>query len=799
MDEKYDQKTAALKAKHAELCDERMRLNQRLSALKRECDQVDEELTRIDLQFVEAKEIVAKRRMLQDDNATRFFEANKEMASARAPRQTSEPDSVKKLPQSTDRQAKAAVIASTRPDTPASDVTAVEEPVFHHTGPSARQSAAAASTESSPLSQPPDDIADATGAEVWDQDGNFVDHIKRPHLDNRFMRNILQIPVKRRVVVRQGRKFTKETMQSIYEPSDNKGAKWLSCMIQATGEEQDEPCDACKNRSGIWAGCVIVGGNDFPRCANCEWNRQGCSGSSYHQDRDQDPDVQANPYSKTPESPSIADDSAQASREGSSTGGFTPVNGLQARTSVPASAPASAPPKRTSLPTKKGGGRKSLPDMAATGKESLEPFEVSFVGGDAADDSDTASDDPGPEITAAGLHLRDDGTVFTEPEIMRGVPVERIHPGHPYWDPKWEEPLTNIRTKLAEWQAKHDFCVRTGKNRFLAGRQVNRGRTIVEFLERGDFHPFQLAAKRFISKGLVSYDTIFRLSQVIEELPKLGVDVTPVQWVRERMHEVYLEQGESFSLHKTVHELYHDPKLRALRGRAGIGNIGRPSGVKKGMTSKNGVIRPKDPNDTPKKRRRADTGTTKKANRGSKKQRLESETSPTPNGAEVSEAASPGLGSVPPPQQGDEFTYSGYTSMDSFSENKVTSTDWRVIQMRTPEHTTSTKHSQYLHWVGNADEAYFEHQVLLSVNPPSFAVYQEPLDFHVRLTELTKVEYTKDEDCPKVILYVSPASGSGDRKMLVHFKRSRTRDRFLHFAKHKLQELRHLVLEEKSK
>lgn len=610
MADKYERRMAPLREQHTKLLDERQRLHEMLMAVKKQCDNADDEINKVDLQYFEAKEVVAKRRQYQDEDAVVFFTKNKNEAlrlAGRANEIVPEVVPVAKQLSSSgcDATHTNVINTSSQVGTPGSEDTAVDDPV--RSGHAAIQSSGPASAQSSPLSLPPDDEAEWTGAEIQTHDGQPITRVKRIRLENRYVRNILQVPIQRPVKVRPGRKFGQETVDSIYEPSDTKGAKWISCMIQATGEEQEVPCSSCQSRAGTWAGCVIVGGDDFPRCANCEWNRQGCAGSSYHNDRSQDPDLQSESLDQAPKSPMppTTQDSGEASREGSAFGGFTPVNSANTRTALPTSIPSGTPPKRTSLPTKKG-GRKALPTMAVTGNGTLHFKDSSalFHDAEASEDGAAAEADPGPDITKESLHLQHDGVVYTAPEIMRGVPLERISSQHPYWDEKWEEVRPVLDAKLNDWQNKLDICLKTGKNRFLAGRQVNRGKTIMKFMDTADFHPYQLVGKKFITKSLLSYDTIFRLAQVIEELPKvhakLGItNITPLDWVRERMHELYVEQGEAFSLSRTVHELYHDPKLRALRTRAGFGNIGRPSGVKKGMTSKGGAIRLKDLDDTP--------------------------------------------------------------------------------------------------------------------------------------------------------------------------------------------------------
>jgi hypothetical protein len=74
--------------------------------------------------------------------------------------------------------------------------------------------------------------------------------------------------------------------------------------------------------------------------------------------------------------------------------------------------------------------------MAIRGKENAKLMEDSILGAREAQSVEPV--DPCPEISEETLVLRDNGVVFTESEIMRGVPLERITPAHPYWDHKWE-------------------------------------------------------------------------------------------------------------------------------------------------------------------------------------------------------------------------------------------------------------------------------------------------------------------------------------------------------------------------
>jgi hypothetical protein len=813
---KFEARTAPMRRRLALLFDQREELTKQLQEVKMQCDLVEADLDGVSLQFEEAKQIMAVDRQRKDESARAWFNYNKSRTAQLQPQQhgaVSQQNGYSKTKAGVESKAR------TNGETPdQGGFPAVSENGNGHVE-------KPASPDSSPLSEPrdvsPPDTkgltGDLTGAEIYDFEGNRIHAIKRMYRENKFTQQITQIPIQRHIIVRPGRKFTQETIDSIYEPSDAKGAKWLSCMIQATGEEQQTPCTACVNRAGTWVGCVIVGGEEFPRCANCEWNRQGCTGSSYHQTRARDEDLQQTARSAH-NSPSLGEHSVLPSREGSSFGGFTPVNSGLYRPAVtdPFDGPASVPSKRKSLPSKKG-GRKSLPNMAIRGKENTEPMEDSILGAEDAQSVEPA--DPGPEISKETLALQDNGLVFTEPEIMRGVPLERITPDHPYWDPKWEVLDQVTQQKLDSWKRKLEECLALNKNRFLAGRQVNRGNTIMTFLQKTDFHPYQLVGKRWITKALMSYDTIFRLAQVIEELPKLGVNVTPVAWVRQRMHELYMEQGEDFSLAKTIHELYHDPKLRALRTKAGVGNIGRPSGVKKGTTAKDTKdtktkIKASDKdsaNGTPsKKRRRESSGSLKHglkhedqasptgftmsphttSPRSAKRQRPESRpNSAGKQGPEPASVPSPSLAYLAQSTQSgaaqDEFAHDGYTSTDSYSADHIMPIDFRVMQLKTLQHTTNMSHTQYWHWVSDKNNPLFEHQVLRTVEPTaSWGVYKEPLDFHLRLNELQYVEYCLEpgSDCTKIAVHTSPIPKVEHRGVIMaYFKRTRTLKRFLSF------------------
>lgn len=647
---------------------------------------------------------------------------------------------------------------------------------------------------------------------VYNGAGLCVGHVRPINLRNHLTMHVQQQPIKRHVQIRQGRNFSAETLETIYEPSDKKGAKWLSCWIQATGDVQQTPCASCTTRQGVFPQCIILDAEGFPRCGNCEWNRQGCSGASKHADHEM---ADAN---QTPTNGEVAHQEAPVV-----TSGFKAVNGTSASQKT-AKVVSTAPngdeqPTRSKLPS----GRKSLP---STRKSSVQPDSIAptpLEGSPAPNDSDHAEDLP--PINQACLALRDDGTVFTDPPCMRGVPLARIGPDHPYWDPEWvalEEP---VQAQLSKWSEKFEKLKNEGgaaSTKYLAGRQQNRGKLVLEFLANGEFHPYQLMAKHLINKAYTGYDNLYRMVQVLEELKRFKqLDVTPSQWLRHRLHEIHEEMGDKFNLGKAVEGLYSDPKLRQLRSESGFGNIGRPRGYKPTMADKG------EDGPAPKK---ASKGTKRKAAAPAvddPSHQLYAEeqlrvTEPQADSAGPSKPPSPHSSSSGPEDLGhphahpqppaakhhqpspsvtlkisaplEDLYYEGYTSDDSFSGDKIQEVDWRLLQVRHREMTTNTGITQYWHWLGagedltgRGEENCFEHQVLKDVKGRrvTWGVYKEPIDFHLRLEEIEEVVYAPEASgCLKILISVKKEPGHEDESrgdVLAWFKRERTKRRFLSF------------------
>ncbi|KAJ4417230.1 hypothetical protein N0V85_001936 [Neurospora sp. IMI 360204] len=646
---------------------------------------------------------------------------------------------------------------------------------------------------------------------VYNGAGICVGHVRPINLRNHLTMHVQQQPIKRQVQIRQGRNFTAETLETIYEPSDKKGAKWLSCWIQATGDVQETPCASCTTRQGVFPQCIILDAEGFPRCGNCEWNRQGCSGASKHADHEMaEVNQKVRDGEVVQEAPVV-------------TSGFKAVNGTSASQKT-AKVASSVPngdeqPARSKLPS----GRKSLP---STRKSSVQPDSIAptpLEGSPAPNDSDHTEDLP--PINQAVLALRDDGIVFTDPPCMRGVPLARIGPDHPYWDPEWvalEEP---VQAQLAKWSEKYEKLKNEGgaaSTKYLAGRQQNRGKLVLEFLANGEFHPYQLMAKNLINKAYTGYDNLYRMVQVLEELKRFKqLDVSPSQWLRHRLHEIYEELGDKFNLGKAVENLYSDPKLRQLRSESGFGNIGRPRGYKPTMADKgeDGPAPKKTNKGT--KRKAAAPAADDPANQSFAEEQLRvvdhqaDGTAPSkPPSSRSSPSAPEELGHphahpqppaakhhqpspsvtlkiLAPPE---DLYYEGYTSDDSYSGDKIQEVDWRLLQVRHREMTTNTGITQYWHWLGagedltgRGEENCFEHQVLKDVKGRrvTWGVYKEPIDFHLRLEEIEEVVYAPEgSGCLKILISVKKdAHGDEESRgdVLAWFKRERTKRRFLSF------------------
>ncbi|KAI1486872.1 hypothetical protein F5X96DRAFT_681654 [Biscogniauxia mediterranea] len=437
-------------------------------------------------------------------------------------------------------------------------------------------------------------------------------------------------------------------------------------------------------------------------------------------------------------------------------------------------------------------GRKSLPSAKGSAPTAASPIPE-------------ANTSDGKEITRENLIIKDNGSVVTEPAMYAGVPLERIDENHPYWNPEWESLEGIIQPQLDKWKEKLEQLRRTPEavrhTVFLANRQVNRGQSVIDFLRDESFHPYQFVSKELMGKfykTFINYDTMFRLVNVHEELKKFDLEVTPLEWLRQRMYEIAMVQGDKFSLSKTTHDLYHDAKLKYLREKHGFGNIGRPSGYKVGE---------KDPAKAAAKKAKKESsgsgGTIRRKGRRSIGQ-VDADDAP-PNLEELQqqqqqqqkqgvqgapteyfEPVTPRLQKrqrlepAPPKQEPeDDLEYEGYTSTDSFSAGRIMHLDWRVYQIKTRTLTTSTEVTQY--WTWKQDKNLFEHQVLRDVYPNvTWGFYQKPINFDLTVQEVKEIQYALDSQ--KIHAVIDDEKRGN---VLACFKRERTKKRFLQFAKKK--------------
>ncbi|KAH8202197.1 hypothetical protein TruAng_003672 [Truncatella angustata] len=441
-------------------------------------------------------------------------------------------------------------------------------------------------------------------------------------------------------------------------------------------------------------------------------------------------------------------------------------------------------------------GRRSLPGARSHSQAPHEPNPADHI-----------------EINRDTIELKDNGIIYTEPPMYAGVPLARIAPEHEYWDPEWLPLEDHIMPQLEQWQQKLDK-LRQDKSAvrhtvFLANRQVNRGQAIIDYLKspNPEFHPYQYVGKEMMVKfykTFINYDTMFRLINVHEELKKFDLDVTPLEWLRQRMYEVSTAQGDKFNLSKYTHDLYHDSKLKVLREKHGFGNIGRPSGYKVGE---------KNPDKGKAKQRREQMGLTSRRSKArrsigqvdmddsqsidgypqhpqqeyldpltprmQKRARIEEMTMmPQPIPQHMPHQMLPPMQQPQQPQQVvDDLEYDGWSSTDSFSAGTISHLDWRIHQIKTPQLTTSSEVTQY--WTYKKESRTFLHQVLRDVHPKViWGVYQKPLDFDLKLDELIEAQYSSGN--LRVAMQLrDPARPT----VLAQFKRERTKRRFLAFLR----------------
>ncbi|KAG9249441.1 uncharacterized protein F5Z01DRAFT_669182 [Emericellopsis atlantica] len=201
-----------------------------------------------------------------------------------------------------------------------------------------------------------------------------------------------------------------------------------------------------------------------------------------------------------------------------------------------------------------------------------------------APNSPTAPENPSEplvEINQENLVLRHDGTVYTSPACMVGVPRDKIHPGDQYWEHHWTDVRPEVVKEKECWEQKHQKALKRWAEKkgsesyyYTTKKWVRRGDKIIEFLDDPkQISPYQLLAKKFMNASggcITSYKTLSCLCETLSELANYDLDIEPLDWMRHRLYEIHLQApGGSFDLCKILNDFYHDPKLTDLRFKHG--------------------------------------------------------------------------------------------------------------------------------------------------------------------------------------------------------------------------------------
>ncbi|KAK2605902.1 hypothetical protein QQS21_003742 [Conoideocrella luteorostrata] len=649
---------------------------------------------------------------------------------------------------------------------------------------------------------------DSVLVDVVDADGHIIGPVERIDPWNQWVETIQDLAIKRQVKIRRGRKFTKDHLANIYDRSEAKGVKWIACMIQATGQVQQQRCLSCDKNQGAFDDCIILGGPLFQKCGNCEWNRQGChmpmGNSAAYNSNDSKP--YGHPH------------------------GIDKGTGSLALRGLPSNHGRQAIRPYTSHEAESATATEPIQQMPTPKEHREHPFPSSnhhvngggFTPANArarppSDEIPTptipsAENSPQPtttlsEITRSNLILRHNGSIYTYPECVEGVPLAKINQNHPYWDPRWPSVQSIIAPQLELWRAKNNEAVTKnsrgegGSAKFQTGRQVNRGIKILEFLEEGEISPYQLLAKQYTHTGkgtITAYDTLFRMCETLGELAKFRLDISPIEWLRHRLHEIIQEEGVNFNYSKTMHDFYHDPKLAALRDQNGFKSIGRPSGYKAGQSS--GKVTSGTPPAFKKRKSMHSQTDTPRATPSASHSPLtfqeEYNRSPIPSNG-VPYTAEPAFNTAHPLQKrlkplspvsapNDEFYTDGISDADSWSGAPLQDLDWRVCQVKTRLFTSNTSVTQYWHW--KEDKRVFEYQVLKDTNPIAWGLLRPPMDFNIPLDDIVQVDWNIDAlQVHFVMSQFSSAKTKLDGKprgdVMGAFKRETTMRRFLSYCR----------------
>jgi hypothetical protein len=647
--------------------------------------------------------------------------------------------------------------------------------------------------------------------DVIDATGKVIGPVQRIQPWNQWVEAIQDKPIQREVKIRRGRRFTQEHLASIYERSEAKGVKWLACMIQATGTVQSKRCVSCDKNQGAFDECIVLGGELFPKCGNCEWNRQGCHGAS-----GEVADDTTRPVRRMTDLASILGDPEEemrVRRKQAAQAALVKAAGLDMQPTTETdftmraivngngSPPGRYDTERHPLPTGSrdyysGGFTPANGRSRPPSNEAQTPTAASFELSPQPTPQPASTEDL-PEINKENLILQHDGTHYTYPECVQGVPLAKIDENHPYWDPAWQNPRTAIESALQVWKDKNQAILeeeargeKKGSARYQTGRQVNRGQRILEFLDEGTLSPYQLLAKRYTMTGkggITSYDTLFRLAETIFELSKFNLDVKPEDWIRHRLNELIIDQGFEFNYGRTMHDFYHDPKLSALRAKHGYKSIGRPSGASLARQSLGSTV--STPRTMPKKRKSTHSQTVTPRDSPSMERSplianvvLPPESPFSTHLQKRPKHLAPIEGAVH-----DEFETGDHSEVDSLCGSPLMKTDWRLYQVKTRLYTSSTNVTQY--WTWQQNKRRFEHQVLTEIDPAQWGNLKEPINFHFVIDEVAEMRWNIHALRIKIVMrrdrHVVYAKKDGQPRgdIMAAFKRPNTMRRFLAFCR----------------
>lgn len=327
--------------------------------------------------------------------------------------------------------------------------------------------------------------------------------------------------------------------------------------------------------------------------------------------------------------------------------------------------------------------------------------------------------------------LQHDGKVYTHPEMMKGVPVEKIGPRHAYWDDEWktdDQILTQISQSLPGLKAKSEYANNNRtESRYSMSQRVRRAESILARLPNLPFSPYQLLAKPYVSNSLTSFDNMFRLLETYEVLLSYRdagtLPVQPLDWLRLRLHEIWQEKQSGFALHNVIGDFYRDPKFQELRQVNGGKTTGRPY---KGDDTRGSKAKSRT------KDNRKALATGKKDKPPSRAIPKSTEAGPSPIAeAEIFVATS----SSGTRKQGGtrkreresrdnetcsddvELEYDDYTDTDEFSQGSLTSCDFALHCVKSRLSTSPGNVTQYWTWTEQNDGWFFEHQVLMECEP----------------------------------------------------------------------------------